>query len=180
MKIRLLSSICAVLISSVLSSAQDNLNPSFNRKPAGNVEVGALFNDGFAGEFANVSTGYNVLPGLFAGVGIGIKDQRFNTALKTKSIFVPTFVHLRYSPLNKKFSPFIDLKGGLVSDFTKSVKTDLPDSYPGTGCGHFFRITLGIDYKNYFLSIGDDWSNLTYDNSASNDYGWVISIGYRF
>ena len=74
MKLNLFLCCVAVLASTMISSAQGNNNPSFTRGFAGNVEAGVLFKDGFAGEYVNVSSGYNILPGLFAGVGIGIKN----------------------------------------------------------------------------------------------------------
>ncbi len=107
------------MIVSVTAFGQEVRNPSFNWGFAGNVEAGILFNEAFAGENVNVSSGYNILPGLFAGVGIGIKYQRFNAPSNVKSVLVPTFIQLRYSFLNKSVSPFIDLKGDklrIVSD----------------------------------------------------------------
>lgn len=165
----------------VMAIGQSVKNPSFKCGFASQVEAGVLIHDGFAGEYANISSGYHVLPGLFAGIGIGIKDQRFNTTGSTKSFLVPTFAHVKYSFLNKSVSPFIDLKGGLVSDFSGSLRS-MPESYPKFGCGHFFRVGIGVDYKRYSLYVGDDWSNLSYNgvNASSSDYSWVIGGGIRF
>ena len=106
MKLNLFLCCVAVLASTMISSAQGNNNPSFTRGFAGNVEAGVLFKDGFAGEYVNVSSGYNILPGLFAGVGIGIKNQKFHSLSDVNSFLVPTFIQLRYSFLNKSISPF--------------------------------------------------------------------------
>lgn len=179
MKLSLSLCCVAMLVGMVISSAQSNKNPSFTRGFAGNVEAGVLFNEGFAGEYVNVSSGYNVLPGLFAGVGIGIKNQRFNTPLNVKSVLVPTFIQLRYSFLNKSVSPFIDLKGGLISDYSPSLK-DMPEGFRQSGCGHFFRVGVGVDYKRYSIYVGDDWSQISYSDSALNNYAWTFGIGYRF
>ena len=179
MKPNLLLCCVAVLAGMVLSSAQENKNPSFNRGFAGNVEAGVLFNEGFAGEYVNVSSGYNILPGLFAGVGIGIKNQRFNTPLNVKSVLVPTFVQLRYSFLNKSVSPFIDLKGGLISDYSPSLK-DMPEGFRDSGCGHFFRVGIGVDYKRFSFYVGDDWSQISYSTASRNNYAWTFGIGYKF
>lgn len=184
MKIKtLLLTAIALFASTGMSFAQRNTNPSFTRGVAGQVEAGALFHEGFAGEYVNVSSGYNVLPGLYAGVGVGIKNQRFNTPSPSeKSFFVPTFIQLRYSFLNRTLSPYIDLKGGLVSDFSSSVRTSpWPDHLPSHGCGHFFRVGFGVDYKRYSLYLGEDWAQVRYYNStASSDYAWVIGVTYRF
>lgn len=110
MKLNLFLCCVAVLASTMISSAQGNNNPSFTRGFAGNVEAGVLFKDGFAGEYVNVSSGYNILPGLFAGVGIGIKNQKFHSLSDVNSFLVPTFIQLRYSFLNKSISPYIDFE----------------------------------------------------------------------
>lgn len=167
------------MIVSVTAFGQEVRNPSFSRGFAGNVEAGVLFNEGFAGEYVNVSSGYNILPGLFAGVGIGIKDQRFNTPSKVKSVLVPTFIQLRYSFLNKSVSPFIDLKGGLMSDYSPSLK-DMPEGLRQSGCGHFFRVGVGVDYKRYSFYVGEDWSQISYSIASRSNYAWTFGIGYRF
>ena len=87
MKLNLFLCCVAVLASTMISSAQGNNNPSFTRGFAGNVEAGVLFKDGFAGEYVNVSSGCNILPGLFAGVGIGIKNQKFHSLSDVNSFF---------------------------------------------------------------------------------------------
>ena len=106
----------------VMANAQEAVNSSFKKGPAGIVEVGTMFNQGFSGGYASVSSGYNVLPGLFTGVGVGFKTQKFSVQ-DVNSLLVPVFAQVRYSLLNKTFSPFIDLKAGLLADYTKSLKT---------------------------------------------------------
>ncbi len=179
MRFKLLLCCVVVLAGATLSSAQGNKKPSFILGFAGNVEAGVLFNEGFAGEYVNVSSGYNILPGLFAGIGIGIKDQRFNSPSTVKSVLVPTFIQLRYSFLNKSVSPFIDLKGGLISDYSPSLK-DMPEGFRQSGCGHFFRVGVGVDYKRYSIYVGDDWSQISYSIASRNNYAWTIGIGYKF
>ena len=77
-----------VMMVSVAAFGQEVRNPSFTRGFAGNVEAGVLFKDGFAGEYVNVSSGYNILPGVFAGVGIGIKNQKFHSLSDVNSFLV--------------------------------------------------------------------------------------------
>lgn len=81
--------------------------------------------------------------------------------------------------MNKTVSPFIDLKGGLISDYSSSMK-DMPRGFPDSGCGHFFRVGIGVDYKRYSIYVGDDWSQISYSDSALSNYAWVFGIGYRF
>ena len=68
MRNKLLLCVLALFAATALSFGQSVKNPSHNRGFAGNVEAGVFFKDGFAGEYVNVSSGYNVLPGLYAGV----------------------------------------------------------------------------------------------------------------
>ena len=143
---------------SVAAFGQEVRNPSFTRGFAGNVEAGVLFKDGFAGEYVN---------------------QKFHSLSDVNSFLVPTFIQLRYSFLNKTVSPFIDLKGGLISDYSSSMK-DMPRGFPDSGCGHFFRVGIGVDYKRYSFYVGDDWSQISYSDSALSNYAWVFGIGYRF
>lgn len=77
--------------------------------------------------------------------------------------------------LNKTFSPFIDLRAGMLMDYTNAVK-DLPKDYPNNVCGHFFKGAVGVDYKRFSFSIGDDWGTL----SGAGEYAWTIGIGYKF
>lgn len=127
----------------------------------------------------NVSSGCNILPGLFAGVGIGIKNQKFHSLSDVNSFLVPTFIQLRYSFLNKSISPFIDLKGGFISDYSNSMK-DMPQGFQDSGCGHFFRVGIGVDYKRYSFYVGDDWSQISYSAASRNNYAWTFGIGFKF
>ena len=157
-----------------MANAQESVNPSFKKGPAGMVEVGTLFNQGFSGGYASVSSGYNVLPGLFTGVGIGFKTQEFSVH-NENSLLVPVYAQVRYSLLNKTFSPFIDLKAGLLADYTKSLKT-VNTPYPDNGCGHFFKAAIGVDYKRFSLSVGDDWGIV----NGKDKYSWTVGLTYRF
>lgn len=57
---------------------------------------------------------------------------------------------------------------------------DMPRGFPDSGCGHFFRVGIGVDYKRYSIYVGDDWSQISYSDSALSNYAWVFGIGYRF
>lgn len=168
-----------VMMVSVAAFGQEVRNPSFTRGFAGNVEAGVLFKDGFAGEYVNVSSGYNILPGLFAGVGIGIKNQKFHSLSDVNSFLVPTFIQLRYSFLNKSISPFIDLKGGLIFGLFSFLE-GYAGGVPRFRLRPFFRVGIGVDYKRYSFYVGDDWSQISYSDSALSNYAWVFGIGYRF
>lgn len=171
---KLLSISLVVFGLAVMAKAQEPVNPSFRKGPAGMVEIGTLFNQGYSGSYVSVSSGYNVLHGLFTGAGIGVKNQKFLSP-GVNSFLVPVFAQVRYSLLNKKFSPFIDLKAGLLADCTRSVKSPV-SPYPDNNIGHFFKGAVGVDYKHFSLSVGDDWGTV----GGSGKYGWTVGLSYRF
>lgn len=123
MKLNLFLCCVAVLASTMISSAQGNNNPSFTRGFAGNVEAGVLFKDGFAGEYVNVSSGCNILPGLFAGVGIGIKNQKFHFGTDLYPVEVQLFkqVYKSLYRFERRFDfglfPFLEGYAGGVPRF---------------------------------------------------------------
>ena len=97
-----------VILSILLYSSafgQDYVNPSYRQGFAAEVEAGYICK----GAYTNFSLGYNIIHGLYAGLGSGVEYFYFEAKWK-KSVFVPTFVQVRYSFLNKKISPFIDFK----------------------------------------------------------------------
>ena len=154
-----------IILSLVCLSAfgQDYLNPSYRQGFAAEVEAGYICK----GAYTNFSLGYNIIHGLYAGLGSGVEYFYFEAKWK-KSVFVPTFVQVRYSFLNKKISPFIDFKAGVVGDFTSR------------GTGHFFRPAIGMEYRRVGLKVGYYWSNMTYENDTTGDDLCTIGLIYRF
>ncbi len=115
---------------SVTAFGQEVRNPDFRKGGSAEVEAGYIQK----GVYADVSTGYNLLPGLYVGVGVGLKYYDFKA--DKNHFLVPTFAHIRYSVLNRNVSPLIELKAGILGDFTDR------------GTGHFFRPAVGVKYKN--------------------------------
>ena len=60
-----------LFLSALSSEAQNIINPSYKQGFTSQIEAGALIHEGFVGEYANISSGYNILPGLFTGIGVG-------------------------------------------------------------------------------------------------------------
>ena len=100
------------MIVSVTAFGQEVRNLDFRKGFSAEVEVGYIQK----GIYADVSSGYNVLPGLYVGAGVGLKYYDFNP--DKNHFFVPTFAHIRYSILNRSVSPLIELKAGILGDFT--------------------------------------------------------------
>lgn len=147
---------------SVAAFGQEVRNLDFRKGFSAEVEVGYIQK----GIYADVSSGYNVLPGLYVGAGVGLKYYDFNP--DKNHFFVPTFAHIRYSILNRSVSPLIELKAGILGDFTDR------------GTGHFFRPAVGVKYKNAGIKVGYDWVNVNYDVAGLGKNSVTIGAFYKF
>ena len=56
----------------------------------------------------------------------------------------------------------------------------MPEGFCDSGCGHFFRVGIGVDYKRYSFYVGDDWSQISYSAASRNNYAWTFGIGFKF
>ena len=98
--------------------------------------------------------------------GVGLKYYDFKA--DKNHFFVPTFAHIRYSILNRNVSPLIELKAGILGDFTDR------------GTGHFFRPAVGVKYKNTGIKVGYDWVNVNYDVAGLGKNSVTIGAFYKF
>lgn len=164
-------------------SAQRVMNHSYKRGFVGQVEMGILANKGNLGNYVGASSGYIVFPGFFSGIGIGVKNLKFYEP-GPKSLLIPVYAQLRYSILNKTISPFIDCRAGMLMDYTHIVRVVHSESYPlHNSCGHFFKAAVGLDYKRFALSFGEDWNYLPTHGDypvALSKYAWIIGLTYKF
>ena len=147
---------------SVAAFGQEVRNLDFRKGFSAEVEVGYIQK----GIYADVSSGYNVLPGLYVGAGVGLKYYDSNP--DKNHFFVPTFAHIRYSILNRSVSPLIELKAGILGDFTDR------------GTGHFFRPAVGVKYKNAGIKVGYDWVNVNYDVAGLGKNSVTVGAFYKF
>lgn len=147
---------------SVAAFGQEVRNLDFRKGFSAEVEVGYIQK----GIYADVSSGYNVLPGLYVGAGVGLKYYDFNP--DKNHFFVPTFAHIRYSILNRSVSPLIELKAGILGDFTDR------------GTRHFFRPAVGVKYKNAGIKVGYDWVNVNYDVAGLGKNSVTVGAFYKF
>lgn len=97
---------------------------------------------------------------------MGLKYYDFNP--DKNHFFVPTFAHIRYSILNRSVSPLIELKAGILGDFTDR------------GTGHFFRPAVGVKYKNAGIKVGYDWVNVNYDVAGLGKNSVTVGAFYKF
>ena len=85
-------------------------------------------------------------------------------------LLVPIYANVKYYFGNKKVRPFIDLKGGLLADYThKDV-------------GFFVRPAFGLQIKKIGVNLGFEYNNLKDNPFDSGDtfYRGYIGISYSF
>ena len=143
------------LMSAFIANAQDDLRIA---------EIGTW------GDAVNASVTYShfIKDGLYIGYGAGatwnfsypVSYPENGTIGKTyhSRILVPVYANIRYYPNLKKIKPFLDFKGGLLSDYThKEV-------------GYFLRPALGYGISKFDISLGFEYNNLKYSPLKSGDY----------
>ena len=114
------------------------------------------------GAFLNVSAGYVPVRGLYVGGGVGVRRidfARVNLRDIEYSTMVPVFLQVKYNFLNKVVSPYIDLKGGMMTDYTFS------------GTGWFVSPSIGISFCRRFsvFAAGEGTVNY-YGRGTGKDY----------
>ena len=101
------------------------------------VEAGSTLSRFFIGSVLT-SHGYNVGNGLYCGVGTGVTANPNEYGNFT----IPVFADLKYSFMNKDFSPFVAIKMG-----TSFYVEDLT-------AGLMCRPSVGVDIRKCSLSMG--------------------------
>ena len=117
-----------IILSLVCLSAfgQDYVNPSYRQGFSFEVESGYADNGGYF----DISSGCNVIHGLYVGLGGGYERHDFDGKLHT---MVPAFIQARYSFLDKVVNQAV---------------------------GHFFRPAIGVEYRHLGVKVGYDWAQI--------------------
>jgi len=147
------------IIISMSVFAQNHVNPSYRQGFSFEVESGYADNGGYF----DISSGCNIIHGLYVGLGGGYERHDFDGKLHT---MVPAFIQARYSFLDKVVSPFFDFKVGVLTDFSDQA------------VGHFFRPAIGVEYRHLGVKVGYDWAQI--ENSGFSDDMCTIGVFYRF
>ena len=126
--------------------------------------------------FNDISTthGYQIIPQLFVGAGVGVHLYKFNGS---SDIYynLPVFADVRYDVLETKFTPFIDMRGGysVAGEFTGAYVS------PSLGCRMAITDRLGIN-----LSVGYTYMKTGYEyvktHSDLNMTGVNVRLGIDF
>ncbi|MDE6371317.1 MAG: hypothetical protein K2K92_07495 [Duncaniella sp.] len=119
--------------------------------------------------------GYQILPQLFVGGGVGVHLYKFNGGDGGVHYNLPIFADVRYDILETKFTPFIDAKGGY------SVAGEFTGAYfsPSLGCRMALTDCLGLN-----LSVGYTYMKtgykFIYSGKDLNLTGVNIRLGLDF
>ena len=129
---------------------------------------------------ASAGYGYNCFDGFYLGAGLGL-TWNFSYPVSYPSggsigktyysrVLVPIYADMKYYFVQKKVSPFVDLKGGFLSDYThKDV-------------GFFVRPAIGLEMKKIGVNLGFEYNNLKgspMDQGDTMMRGYV-GVSYRF
>ncbi len=108
----------AVSVLSLSMKAQEK-NVFYKKGYAPSIEIGGTFVDsfGFRPEVLT-SHGYCFGNGLYVGGGLGLGFEHWTIRERENRFFVPVFVDLKYSFLNRLASPFVGIKAGAMLDCT--------------------------------------------------------------
>lgn len=144
----------------------------------GFVDYGFLYGTGdFDGSTMNeISTthGYQLLPQLFVGGGVGVHLYKFG-AYDYTYYNLPVFAELRWDVLQTRFTPFVDVKGGY------SVAGEFQGGYFNSAIGCRMAIAgklglnLGVGYT--YMKTGYYWK-VTHEDL--NMTGVNIRLGLDF
>ena len=142
--------ICATLVGSISLNAQNVSNSLEKKGPVCEVTVGyyqiKANVDVSMGAAAEISSGYSFGKGIYLGVGSGVRfwnNSPFPDYYDNSKL-IPMFVEARYSFLNTPVKPFVDIKGGILTNLTtKSVD-------------NLVRPAVGLSYGRFSCSVGTE------------------------
>ena len=166
-----LLSICVMILASFSSNA---IEPGYR----GFIDYGFLYGTGdFDGSTMNeimTTHGYQIVPQLFVGGGIGVHLYKFDGADDIK-YDLPIFADIRWDILTTKFTPFVDIKGGY------SVTGNFTGAYfsPSIGCRMALgdKIGLHLDVGYSYMKTGYEWTDSGNDLNLT---GLNIRLGIDF
>ena len=151
-----LSSVLVALLLPVTLFSQNNASYDIGYHPS--VEAGVVLNSGSAVASAMTSQGYCFGNGLYLG---GVTGLVFGAVSSDggRAQMIPVLAEVKYSFLDRKASPFVELRTGTVLDLSS-------DGFIG-GVGFMLRPSLGVDIMDFSISIGLNLQTATYASYSS-------------
>lgn len=119
------------------------------------------------GAFAETSTGFHFNNGLFLGAGTGIRIWKNSTYpdYRQRSVMIPLFIEAEYMFGDKEFKPYVNLKGGMLSDLTCK------------GIGRFIRPAIGLYFGNISVYSGVEVMMCDYLTETQTSTGEKTLLG---
>jgi len=99
-------------------------NAGIGKGYEGLVQVGYGIGVGLYGEDRakfNFINGYRFNPHLMTGIGVGVRAY---TGSGETTLFVPFFLHVRYTPLDRKISPYLAVDFGTSFNASEDFRTE--------------------------------------------------------
>ena len=156
MQVRILCVLALLLL--MPATLFSNGNNSYDRGYHPTVEAGLLLNRNVVVASALTSQGYCFGNGLYVG---GVTGIMFGSVAADggRAELVPLLADVKYSFLDRKASPFVELRTGTVLDLSS-------DGFIG-GVGFMLRPSLGVDIMDFSISIGLNLQTATYASYSS-------------
>ena len=156
MQVRILCVLALLLL--MPATLFSNGNNNYDRGYHPSVEAGLLLNRNVVVASALTSQGYCFGNGLYVG---GVTGIMFGSVAADggRAELVPLLADVKYSFLDRKASPFVELRTGTVLDLSS-------DGFIG-GVGFMLRPSLGVDIMDFSISIGLNLQTATYASYSS-------------
>lgn len=157
--------LCCLAISHI--SAAQAKNPMYLKGYKGDVQIGYVFEGKEPTYTLTTGHGHCFGNGLYLGGGTGLFLNTIDYG-DGERFMIPVFAEIRYSFLNRKASPFIDFKGGMLGDLTMK------------GIGYVLNPMIGVDIGPVSIGIGAQYMKCVYGNIALGNAGIHIGLSYHF
>lgn len=152
----------AIALLGIVSAAmaEGNANRHFDKGYAADITLSATTNNIF--QF-NTSHGYNLGGGFYLGGGAGFGAEWSAEGITGDPHYVPSlFVDARWSALNKKVSPFVDVKATQYIDLAEGAT-----NYGVTP-------SIGLDINRFSIGVGYTF------RTAADKSAVQIAFGFSF
>jgi len=159
------------------TTATGGLKRGFKGYVEAGYSVGIDYYDG--GFLARAAFGFQFNPHIFAGLGVGLSFYDYEGYYddSEESMTLPIFANFRYTMLNKRISPFFDIKAGY------SPEVDDGEGFfasPALGCrfaiGKQFAITTSISFEYQQGTV----YYYDYDYEYEDVTGLALKVGFEF
>lgn len=131
------------------------------------IQVGYMFEGNQPTYSLSSSHGYSFGNGLYIGGGTGLFLNTLDYGEGSR-FMIPLFVELKYSFLNRKVSPYVDFKTGMLGDLTKK------------GFGRIINPMAGVDIGRMSLGVGAQYMMCGYGNISLGNSGIIVGLSYNF